>query len=86
MVERYKHTQVGYSYMATLMTGLLVLVVAMFIEGFNWGLIAGIITLSVCIALFTNLTVAINEDSIILNFGGGIVKRNFLWQIFVLVK
>ncbi len=77
MTEEYKHIQVGYLMLGMLGAGLLVIVVLMAATGFHWIALAVLIILALCSGLFATLTVRVDQDSVRIRFGPGLIRKRF---------
>jgi len=81
MTPRYKHTQIGYVWIISLVAMLIYTSYFIILIGFNPVLIILIIlfvTFAICLALFPTLSIEINENNLKIRFGPGIIKKNFL--------
>ena len=76
--RRYQHTQVGYLIIAAVGVGSLFGLYLMTELGFHWIAVTGLVILVVSLALFTTLTVEIDEDALDVRFGPGLIRKRFL--------
>ena len=77
MIERYKHTQVGYLIiivMAIVMVGIGIILATV---GLNGVAIAVLIIMGVVLVLFSSLTVIIRENELEVRFGPGLIHKRF---------
>ena len=77
MTEQYEHTQVGYLTLGMLGAGVLVIVVLMATSGFHSIALAVLIILALCSGLFATLTVRVDQDSVRIRFGPGVIRKRF---------
>lgn len=77
-MESYRHTQIGYFLIATLVVAGLVIAVLSSIQGMHPIALTVIVVLSVCIVLFCTLTVVIDREYVKIWFGPGIIRKRFL--------
>ena len=77
MTEEYKHTQVGHLTLGMLGAGVLLILVLMATLGFHWMSFAVFILLVLCSGLFATLTVRVDEDSVRIWFGPGVIRKRF---------
>ena len=72
----YKHTQIGW--LMIILFG-----IAIFINGvlgicyLGWFAIVPIIAFAICLSLFISLTVIVDDDSIEIKFGIGLIRKRF---------
>lgn len=77
MIERYKHTQVGYLIITIFSIAILFLAFLIIIYEFNWIVFAVLIVLALCMLLFAKMTVIIDKDNLEIFFGPGFIKKKF---------
>ena len=78
LTKYYEHTQIGYFMITALTIALLFSTCFMTIVSSNWSLLAGLIVLGTCLAIFSTLKVLIEEDVLEIRFGSGIIRKKFL--------
>ena len=77
-MERYRHTQIGYFLIVTLIVSIVVIAILTKIQGFHPIATAVVIVLGVCLVLFCTLTVVIDREFVKIWFGPGIIRKRFL--------
>ena len=77
MIERYRHTQVGYLIIATMAAVMVWIGVVLANSGINWAAIGGLAVIAVALVLFSSLTVVIGEDEVEARFGPGPIRKRF---------
>jgi len=77
MIERYKHTQVGYLIIAAMATVMVLIGVILANAGINWIAIAVLVIIAVTLVLFSSLTVVIGEEELEMRFGPGPIRKRF---------
>lgn len=77
MIERYKHTQVGYLIIAAMAAVMVLIGVVLANAGINWTAIGVLVVIAVALVLFSSLTVVIGEDDIEVRFGPGLISKRF---------
>jgi len=77
MIERYRHTQVGYLIIATMAAVMVWIGVVLANSGINWTAIGGLAVIAVALVLFSSLTVVIGEDEVEARFGPGPIRKRF---------
>ena len=77
MVERYRHTQVGYLIIATMAAVMVWIGVVLANSGINWTAIGGLVVIAVALVFFSSLTVVIGEDEVEARFGPGPIRKRF---------
>ncbi len=77
MIERYKHTQVGYLIIVALVAVMVWLGVVLSIADINWVAIGVLAALAIALVLFSSLTVVIGEDEVEVRFGPGPISKRF---------
>jgi hypothetical protein len=75
MIQRYKHTQVGYVILAALGAGLLFILWLMLNSGFSGVGLIVLVILALCLGLFATLTVELDEEKLMLRFGPGLIRK-----------
>jgi len=87
MIERYRHTQVGYLIIAAMAAVMVRIGVVLANSGINWTAIGGLAVIAVALVLFSSLTVVIGEDEVEARFGPGPIRKRFKlneiesWQV-----
>jgi hypothetical protein len=79
-MKRYYHTQIGYVTLAALGGAMLLILLLMDLYEFNWVPVFVLIILGLCLILFATLTVEIDEDSLHLRFGPGLIRKKISLQ------
>ena len=77
MIRSYEHTQVGYVIIVGIVAAMVGIGIILAKEGSNWIAIAVLVVLAVVLVLFHSLTVVINEEELIVQFGHGPVRKRF---------
>jgi uncharacterized membrane protein YdbT with pleckstrin-like domain len=77
MIKRYEHTQVGYVIIVGIVVAMVGIGIILANEGRNWIAIAVLVVLAVVLVLFNSLTVVINEEELVVQFGGGAIRKRF---------
>jgi len=77
MIKRYEHTQVGYVIIVGIVAAMVGIGIILAKQGSNWIAIAVLVVLGVILVLFHSLTVVINEEELIVQFGPGLVRKRF---------
>ena len=77
MIERYKHTQVGYLIIATMAAVMVLIGIVLANAGINWIAIGVLVVIAVALVLFSSLTVVIGEDEVEVRFGPGLIRKRF---------
>jgi len=77
MVKRYEHTQVGYFIAIAIVAAMVAIGIIMANTGVNWIASAVLVVLAVAVALFHSLTVVINEEELVVQFGPGAIRKRF---------
>ena len=75
MGKRYEHTQVGYVIIVGIVAAMVGIGIILAKEGSNWIAIAVLVVLAVVLVLFNSLTVVINEAELVVQFGGGAIRK-----------
>ena len=76
-MELYRHTQVGYFLIATLVVAGLGIAVLSSVKGVHPIAMTVIAVLSICLVLFCTLTVAIDREFVNIWFGPGLIRKRF---------
>lgn len=77
-MEHYKHTQIGYLLLILYSAVLLLIGYLVILTDFNPFVVGGLIILFIVLAIFTRLTVTVDDQMIKIQFGLGIIRKNFL--------
>jgi len=77
MIERYKHTQVGYLIIAVMAAVMVWIGIVLANTGINWIAIAVLVIIAVALVLFSSLTVVIWEEELEVRFGPGPIRKRF---------
>ena len=77
MIERYKHTQVGYLIIVAVVAVMVWIGVVLSIADINWVAIGVLAVLAIALVLFSSLTVVIGEDEVEVRFGPGPISKRF---------
>ena len=77
MIERYKHTQVGYLVIAAMAAVMVLIGVVLANAGINWIAIGVLVVIAVALVLFSSLTVVIREDELEARFSPGLIRKQF---------
>ena len=77
MIERYKHTQVGYLVIVVMAAVMVLIGVALANAGIDWIAIGVLVVIAVALVLFSSLTVVIREDELEARFGPGPIRKRF---------
>lgn len=77
MIERYEHTQVGYVIIVGIVVAMVGIGVILVNEGSNWIAIAVLAVLAVVLVLFHSLTVVMDEEELVVQFGPVPVRKRF---------
>jgi len=73
--ESYQHTQIGYLIIVALTAGLLLCAGLLLTVEFNAIALGVLILLAICLWLFATLTVTVDDESLAIRFGPGLVVR-----------
>lgn len=72
----YRHTQVGWTILVSV--GIAILLICYFgTRSSDWAALATVAILVMCLVLFASLTVAVNDNSVQIRFGIGLIRRRF---------
>ena len=77
MVKTYEHTQVGYVIIAGIVAAMVAIGVILANIGSNWIAIAVLVVLAVVLVLFHSLTVVIDGEELVVQFGPGTIRKRF---------
>ena len=77
MIDRYKHTQVGYLVIVAMAAVLVLIGIVLAKAGINWIAIGVLIFIAVALVLFSSLTVVIREEELEVRFGPGPIRKRF---------
>lgn len=77
MKPQYSHTQIGYAMVALLTLGTFCATFWMIYLGFTWIGFVILVVLDVSLILFSTLTVEINEGTLDIRIGPGILHKKF---------
>ena len=77
MIKRYEHTQVGYVIIVALVAAIVAIGIVLANQGSNWIAVAVLVLLAVLLLLFHSLTVVINEEELVVQFGSGPMRKRF---------
>ncbi len=77
MIERYKHTQVGYLIIVVMAAVMVLIGVVLASAGINWIAIGVLVFIAVALVLFSSLTVVIWEEELEVRFGPGLIRKQF---------
>jgi hypothetical protein len=77
MMKRYEHSQVGYFIIVAIVAAMAAIGIILANKGSNWIAVAVLIVLAVIVVLFHSLTVVINEEELVVQFGPGTIRKRF---------
>ena len=77
MIKSYEHTQVGYVIIVGIVAAMVAIGIILANEGSNWMAIAVLGVFEVVRVLFHSLTVVINEEELVVQFGPGAIRKRF---------
>jgi hypothetical protein len=77
MIRRYEHTQVGYVIIVGIVAAMVGIGIILANTGRNWIAVAVLVILAVVLTLFNRLTVVINEEQLVVQFGPGAIRKRF---------
>ena len=77
MVKRYERTQAGYFVVVAIVAAMVAIGIVMANAGVNWIAAAVLAVLAVIVVLFHCLTVTINEEELVVQFGLGVIRKRF---------
>jgi len=75
VTEQYKHTQVGYVIIVGIMAAMTGIGILLANKGSNWITVAVLGVLAVVLVLFHSLTVTIDEEELVVQFGLGAIRK-----------
>lgn len=73
---RYRHTQIGWAIIVAMDLTMVLLVVLLSFNGFNWIPALVLFVLGGCTFLFASLTVEIDEEYLRARFGPGLIRKS----------
>ena len=76
-MKEYKHTQIGYLLIVALGAAILLIGRLNVITRFNPGTILLLAFMILCLALFATLTVQVNGQAVNIQFGIGLIRKQF---------
>jgi hypothetical protein len=77
MIKRYEHTQFGYFITIAIVAAMVAIGVIMADMGINWIAATVLVVLAVIVVLFHRLTVVIDEEELVVQFGPGVIRKRF---------
>jgi hypothetical protein len=77
MIKRYEHTQFGYFITIAIVAAMVTIGIIMVDMGINWIAATVLVVLAVIVVLFHRLTVVINEEELVVQFGPGVIRKRF---------
>jgi uncharacterized membrane protein YdbT with pleckstrin-like domain len=77
MIKRYEHTQAGYFITIAIVAAMVAIGIIMARTGVNWIAATVLVVLTVIVVLFSRLTVVINEEELVVQFGPGVIRKRF---------
>ena len=77
MIKRYEHTQFGYFITIAIVAAMVAIGVIMADMGINWIAVTVMVVLAVIVVLFHRLTVVIDEEELVVQFGPGLIRKRF---------
>ena len=77
MIERYKHTQVGYLIIAVMAAVMVLIGIILANADINWVAIGVLVVIAIALVLFSSLTVVIWEEELEARFGPGPIRKRF---------
>jgi hypothetical protein len=77
IMNKYKHTQIGYLLIGALGLGILVSGYLNIVTSFNPVILVVLFLLLLCLGIFASLTVEVNDYMLKLQFGFGIIQKVF---------
>jgi len=77
MSEFYRHRQIGYLTVVLVIALCILIALIMYMEGLNWVALAVLAILAVSLVFFGSLTVVVDQDTLEIRFGAGIVRKRF---------
>ena len=79
-MNTYRHTQLGYLLIVALGAATLLMARLTIVTKFSLGAILLLAFMTLCLALFATLTVEVNDRTINIQFGMGVLRKSFLLQ------
>ena len=77
MIERYKHTQVGYLIIIAMAVAMVWIGIVLANTGINWLALGVLVVIALALVLFSSLTVVIREEELEVRFGPGPIRKQF---------
>jgi len=77
MIRHYEHPQVGYLIIVALVAAMVTIGIILATAGVHWIAIAVLVVLAIALVLFSNLTVVISEEELLVQFGPGVIRKRF---------
>jgi hypothetical protein len=77
MIKRYEHTQFGYFITIDIVAAMVAIGIIMADMGINWIAATVLVVLAVIVVLFHRLTVIIDEEELVVQFGPGVIRKRF---------
>jgi hypothetical protein len=77
MIKRYEHTQVGYVIIVAIVAAMVAIAIILANTSVNRIAIAVLVILAIVLVLFPSLTVVINEEELVMQFGLGVIRKRF---------
>jgi len=77
MIKHYEHTQVGYFIIVAIVAAMVAIGIILATTGVNLIAIAVLVVLAVVLILFHSLSVVINEEELVAQFGPGAIRKRF---------
>jgi hypothetical protein len=77
MIKLYQHTQMGYWILVALGSGVFCIAALMLIHEFDWRPFSVLVVIAICLGLFCTLTVEMDEESLQVRFGPGVIRKSF---------
>ena len=71
----YKHTQIGYTIIAGLSAGILIVVLLLLNQDHNWVLLSVLLILVIAVVLFPSLTIEVKNGTLKISFGPGLISK-----------
>ena len=75
MTEQYRHTQIGYVIIVGIVAAMVGIGILLVNTGRSWIAIAVLVVLAVVLVLFHSLTVVIDEEELMVQFGHGVIRK-----------
>jgi hypothetical protein len=77
VIKQYEHTQVGYFITIAIVAAMVAIGIIVVNTGVNWVATTVLGVLAVIAVLFHRLTVVINEEELVMQFGPGVIRKRF---------